>query len=58
VEGTGRTFDAQFFDTDASLYQIDLANVALSASDEAVPNPEDPFPPTVSIASARLTYAL
>lgn len=58
VANTGYSPDAEYLGTDASLYAIDLSNVTLGATDEALPNPEAPFPPTVIIASATLTYAL
>jgi hypothetical protein len=58
VANAGTSLDADYLGTDGSLYQIELSNVTLSATDEAVPNPEAPFPPTVSISSATLTYSL
>lgn len=58
VENTGYSPDADYLGSDASLYVIELSNVTLVATDEALPNPEAPFPPTVSISSATLTYSL
>jgi hypothetical protein len=58
VENTGYSSQAGDLGTGASLYVIELSNVTLAATDEAVPNPEAPFPPTVSISSATLTYSL
>jgi hypothetical protein len=36
---------------------IELSNVTLGVSDEAPPNPDDPFPPTVGITSTSITFA-
>jgi hypothetical protein len=58
VENTGYSPDTDFLGSDASLYSIELSDVSLGASDEAIPNPDDPFPPTVTITSATLTYTL
>lgn len=58
VANAGYSPDADYLGTDRGLYQIDLSNVTLGASDEGVANPEAPFPPAVSIASATLTYSL
>lgn len=58
VENTGYSPDAEYLGTDASLYVVELSNVTLGATDEALPNPEAPFPAVVSISSATLTYSL
>lgn len=58
VANTGYSSEAEYLGTDSSLYSIELSNVTLGATTRAVPNPESPFPPTVSITSATLTYAL
>jgi len=58
VANAGTSLDADYLGSDGSLYQIDLSNVTLGATDEALPNAEAPFPSTVSISSASLTYAL
>jgi hypothetical protein len=58
VANAGTSLDADYLGSDGSLYQIELSNVTLVATDETMPNPEAPFPPTVSISSATLTYAL
>jgi hypothetical protein len=58
VENTGYSPNADDFGAGASLYVIELSNVTLVATSEAVPNPDAPFPPTVSISSATLTYSL
>jgi hypothetical protein len=45
-------------DTDGmtDIYLIELSNVTLGASDDAEPDRTDPFPPTVTITSAAVTY--
>jgi len=58
VEHTGYSTEAEFLGIDAGLYLVELSNVTLGATDFALPNPDDPFPPTVLISSAALTYAL
>lgn len=57
VENTGYSTEAEFYGTEPSLYQIALSSVTLGATSEGLPNPEDPFPPTVNVASATLVYA-
>jgi hypothetical protein len=58
VENTGYSSSADYVDNPVRLYRIELSNVTLGATDEAEPNPDAPFPPTVSISSATLTFCL
>jgi hypothetical protein len=58
LENTGFSPSTGDLGTGASLYVIELSNVTLAATGEAVPDPGAPFPPTVSISSATLTIAL
>ncbi|HTV18024.1 MAG TPA: hypothetical protein VMG12_05120 [Polyangiaceae bacterium] len=58
VENTGYSSQGEFSGVPPSLYLIELSEVTLGATDQFVANPDDPFPPTVTISSATLMHAL
>jgi hypothetical protein len=57
VANTGRSTES--FESEAFLgfYVIDVADVTLSADGSVMPAPTEPFPPTVTISSATLSFA-
>jgi hypothetical protein len=57
VANTGRALDSSDADGFAGFYVIDVADVTLSAEGSTMPAPAEPFPPTVTISSATLSFA-
>jgi len=57
VENTGYSTEAEFHGRAPSLYQISLSNVTLGATAEGFPNSDEPYPPTLNVASASLVHA-
>jgi hypothetical protein len=57
VANTGRAGDSVNADGFTGFYVIDVTDVTLSADGSALPAPIEPFPPTVTISSATLSFA-
>jgi hypothetical protein len=57
VANTGRAMDSADADGFAGFYVIDVADVTLSADGSAMPAPAEPFPQTVTISRATLSFA-